>query len=317
MSLAYRQLTLRWQPGHTGDCLFRIIAVVCVLVLLALGVLLSVIDVPEQSRSAKTAVPERVAKFITEREKPKPPEPKPKPPPPKPVVKVEPEPKPEPAKIERKRPEKPREPVTEEQKKAREKASQSGLLAHMSELNDLMDTPEVSEQVKRSVNKSTAAKESAGHSAQVFTANASKGSGGVDASHYATTAGSTTLSEADLAATRAALAASDEEFSGSDAGEVSANERSQEEITLVMDRHKGQLQSLYNRARRSNPALKGKIVLAITIAPDGGVTNVKVVSSELNDASLESRIVSRIKTFKFGAKDVASVTVNYPIEFLP
>ncbi len=317
MALApYKVLALSWQPKRSGDRLFSIIAVVCIVALLAFGLVLSSLEVPEQPRK-KTVVPERVAKFITERKKPKPPppvvkpKPKPKPPPPKPE-------EPEKPKVERKRPTEVKKPVTEAQKKAREKAKASGLLAHMSELNDLMDTPEVSEQVKRSVTNKQAAKETAGLSAKVLTANASKGSGGVDAKQYATTAGNTQLTEADLAATRAALAATEGEFGdGNDVGEVSLNTRSQEEITLVMDRYKGQLQSQYNRARRSNPALRGKLVLAITILPDGRVDAVEVVSSELNDSSLESRIVSRVKTFKFGAKDVDVVTVNYPIEFLP
>ena len=75
--------------------------------------------------------------------------------------------------------------------------------------------------------------------------------------------------------------------------------------------------SIYNRARRTNPSLKGKIVLEITILPSGKVSNVKIVSSELNDKKLESRLVSRIKLFNFGARDVKAVTVTYPIEFLP
>ena len=36
-----------------------------------------------------------------------------------------------------------------------------------------------------------------------------------------------------------------------------------------------------------------------------------------NDAKLVASIVARVKTFDFLAKDVAVVTVNYPIEFLP
>ena len=66
--------------------------------------------------------------------------------------------------------------------------------------------------------------------------------------------------------------------------------RPEEEVTIVFDRNKGRLYSLYNRARRSNPHLKGKVGIEITIAPAGTVTNVKILSSELGDPKLESRL---------------------------
>lgn len=52
------------------------------------------------------------------------------------------------------------------------------------------------------------------------------------------------------------------------------------------------------------------------MAPDGKVTSIKVVSNDLNDKKLESRLVSRVKQFKFSAQNVEEITVTYPIEFL-
>jgi TonB family protein len=84
-----------------------------------------------------------------------------------------------------------------------------------------------------------------------------------------------------------------------------------------MDKNKSKLHALYRKARRSNPGIKGKIVLEITISPDGKVLVVNIASSELNDSKLESRIVARVKRFNFGAANVKAVTVTYPVEFLP
>jgi len=42
-----------------------------------------------------------------------------------------------------------------------------------------------------------------------------------------------------------------------------------------------------------------------------------VVSSELHAPNLERKLVSRVKLFNFGAKDVNTMVVTYPIEFLP
>ena len=86
---------------------------------------------------------------------------------------------------------------------------------------------------------------------------------------------------------------------------------------MTFDRNKGSIYSVYNRALRNDPGLKGKIVLRLTIAPSGKVTRCDLVSSELGDPVLGKKIVSRVKLFDFGAKDVTEVTITYPIDFLP
>lgn len=327
MALAnYKQLALSWQPSQKEDRLFTIFAVVAVVVAMLVGGLISSIQVPEKSRNERSVVPERVAKFINLKEKPKPPPPPPpkvKPPePPKPVEPKPEQPKPETTqpRIERERP-KPREPLTTEQQQAREKASQSGLLAHMNELNDLMDTPEVAAQVNTDIRQQAGnGSQATGPDTSVLTANVNRGSGGVDASRYATRAGDSQLTAAEVAAAREVLAASETAFAKeqtTQARSAGARTRSEEEVTLIFDRHKSQLQSLYNRARRNNPVLKGKLVLAVTIRPDGSVAGVKVVSSELQDTALLDSLMARIRNFQFGARDVETMTVNYPIEFLP
>ena len=48
--------------------------------------------------------------------------------------------------------------------------------------------------------------------------------------------------------------------------------RTDEEIQIVFDRHKAALYRLYNRELRSDPTLKGQMVLRIRIEPDGSVT---------------------------------------------
>ena len=86
---------------------------------------------------------------------------------------------------------------------------------------------------------------------------------------------------------------------------------------MIFDRNKGSIYSVYNRALRKNPALQGKVVLRLTIAPSGKVTRCDVVSSELGDPALTGKITARVKRFNFGAKDVNEVTITYPIDFLP
>jgi TonB family protein len=94
--------------------------------------------------------------------------------------------------------------------------------------------------------------------------------------------------------------------------------RSREEIERVFDANKGRIYTLYNRALRENPALQGKVVLRLTIAPDGRVTFCEIVSSELNDPELERGLVQRVLQFQFEARDdVEPITTTKPIDFFP
>jgi TonB family protein len=93
--------------------------------------------------------------------------------------------------------------------------------------------------------------------------------------------------------------------------------RSIEDVRLVFDRNKGSIYSIYNRALREEPGLQGKVVLKLTIAPSGGVVEIRIESSELKAPELEAKLLARIKQFDFGSKDVNSLTLSYPVDFLP
>ena len=97
------------------------------------------------------------------------------------------------------------------------------------------------------------------------------------------------------------------------------NGRTIQEIQEIFDRNKGSLTSIYNRQARENTSMgDGKLVLKLTIAPDGSVTQCSVVSSSFNDPDFERKIVQRILLFKFQAKSVPPFTYgSYPIEFHP
>ena len=93
--------------------------------------------------------------------------------------------------------------------------------------------------------------------------------------------------------------------------------RSADEIALVFTKNKGAIDAMYARALRDAPALQGKVVLEITISPSGDITAARIISSELNDKEFESKLLARIRLFKFEAKDVATLTATKPIDFFP
>lgn len=307
-SLTYTNLALDWSPQSKRDHTFNIIAIVVVSVALALGIIFSNIQVPKQERKARTVVPERIAKFILQK-------------PPKKIKKVEPPPPPPPppkTRVVRKR-EKSKDPLTKKQEKSRIKAQKLGINAHLKELADLIDTSSIDTMVGRKVRKSSSASKATKVDTAALTSNSNAGSGGVSSDKYTTAIAQTSLSLSERKALRTALASGkiDSVTRSRKSDRRGDNYRSEEEITLTMDRNKASLYSVYRSILRKNPGLKGKIVFEITIAPSGKVLDVKIKTTELNHPSLEKRLISRIKGFNFGHRSVEKVTVTFPIEFLP
>lgn len=94
--------------------------------------------------------------------------------------------------------------------------------------------------------------------------------------------------------------------------------RTDEEIQIVFDRYKATLYRIYNKELRKDPTLQGKMLLKITIEPEGNVSMCLVESTDLASDYLVSQIVDRVKRFNFGPKeDVPVTTILYPIDFLP
>jgi hypothetical protein len=93
--------------------------------------------------------------------------------------------------------------------------------------------------------------------------------------------------------------------------------RTDEEIQIVFDRHKSALYRMYNRELRNDPTLRGQMVLRIRIEPDGSVSLCELHGSDMKAPQLVAQVLERVRTFDFGAKEVAAVTILYPIDFLP
>lgn len=93
--------------------------------------------------------------------------------------------------------------------------------------------------------------------------------------------------------------------------------RSHAEIAAVFAENYSAIFSLYSRALRKTPGLQGRVVLELTITPQGRVSQCRILASELSNPSLEKKLVARIKRFRFKPKQIKPVTITYPIDFLP
>jgi outer membrane biosynthesis protein TonB len=96
-----------------------------------------------------------------------------------------------------------------------------------------------------------------------------------------------------------------------------ANVRSEMKLRQTLEANKSRLYSLYNRALRKNPFLKGKVLFEIEIQPNGRVSSVTIQSSELEDKALERRLKTILKSIDFGVEDVEEISTVWAIEFLP
>jgi TonB family protein len=302
---------MTWGVANDDDRHFNRIVRNNLLIVLVLGLVMPFLPVPEIEKPVEENPP-RLAKLIFEKEIIKPPPPPPKveakKPLPKKVEKPEPVKKPKKVVVNKPKPVKPE--VT-----ARQKAEKSGLLALSDSLSDMRQNTVT--RSFRNKNLSQAGGQASKTERAILTAGTTSSSGGIKtASLSRNTGGGSLAGRSTTTVHSPAGNAETGSVGGKGKGNRSAG-RSIEEIQMIFDRNKGSIYSVYNRALRKNPTLQGKVVLRLTIAPSGKVTRCDIVSSELDDPALGSKITSRVKLFNFGAKDVNEVTITYPIDFLP
>jgi protein TonB len=307
----YREYELPWTAGGGQDRKFRRLLGIVFLVCAVLGVVWPFIPVPEPDPNEIVEVPPRIAQLLLEE--------KPLPPPPPPPKEEEPEPEPEEVETEQvveAEPEPEPEPEPDREEIAREQA-QAALMPFAEDLADLVDTNLV-EQLADDRPLTESVGEAERNERSMITSKAGTASTGINTAGMSRNTGGSGI--AGRSTTKVASPVANIGQAGGGASRTGSSgkaSRSREEIELVFDKNKGAIFALYNRALRADPSLEGKLVLRLTIAPNGQVTMCEVISSELGDEDLERKLVQRIKLFRFEAKDVEAITTTKPIDFFP
>ena len=297
-----RDSLMPWSESARDASRRKKITIRTMVAIILLSIILPFVPVPERERAEVIDVPERVAQLVQE---------KPPPPPPPRLAKI--------PKKKRKDKLKPRKeapkPKTDVAKAAREKAKQTGVLAFMDSIADLQNN-NLEDKLGKQASITSGGEKARKTERSLITASASRGSGGINTSAYSRDVAGTGLSQHGTSRVTTTIGSGfgDAQRPLSDSFRGS---RTDEEIQLVFDRNKSALYSIYQRALRKNPTLKGKVVLKLTIAPSGQVLKSSVASSDLGDKLLETKIAARVKLFNFGEKDVDEITITYPIDFLP
>lgn len=88
--------------------------------------------------------------------------------------------------------------------------------------------------------------------------------------------------------------------------------RSMTALNSILRKYQPRLIKVYEDYLKRNPELSGKIVVKFTIEADGSVSNVSVVSSDLNNPSLETDIIRRIERIKFPPAS-GKITIEWPL----
>ncbi len=302
LAVNYRIFDLPWTPDRDEQERLRKTARTALFVFAALGILVPLLPVRE--RPPPAPLPDEVVKLVLE------------PPPLPPPEAKKPEPKPEP-KPEAK-PVPPPKPV-DRQAEARRKAEKSGLLAMKDELEDLRQAMEPTEMSSAPMIGRVEGQSRAERS--LVTAHTGVGSGGINTGQLSSGFGSGPGNLKGHSAGTAVPSFADrigaDKAQASRSGSGGKASRSREEIEIVFDRNKSAIYALYSRALREQPELQGKVVVQLTIAPSGEVTDCRIVSTELNDVELERKLLARIRMFRFENKDVEAMTTTKPIEFFP
>lgn len=103
----------------------------------------------------------------------------------------------------------------------------------------------------------------------------------------------------------------------SEKGNYVAGRRDDESIRRTMDKNKGRFNSMYQNRLGEYPEIHGKFIFNLVIEPDGRISRLELISSELGLADLEESLLKRIKGIDFGMADVLATPVQYTYVFFP
>jgi hypothetical protein len=297
-----------WSQGGEDDRRFRKTATNALLACLAFALILPWIPLPTPEPEAVADVPERVITLMQEKPKPKPIEVPVQPP--KQIAQIKP--------VEKVEPPKTVKPAAEEPKPDDAPGPAQGILAFREKLDSFKDAPIVARLGSQA--KINNADSAAQPERSMLTTNAPGSSGGIHLAALSRDFGSGGDERGAIQGAALTRASSKISASGGNDRPLSDGavlSRTDEEIQIVFDRYKAALYRLYNRELRNDPTLQGKMILRLTIEPDGSVSACALHATDMHAPELVTQVVEKVHTFDFGAKDVPAITIVYPIDFLP
>ena len=306
--LPYRPMVMPWSRNGEDDWRFRKTLALVFLFVLCFNALITFWKLPAPDENKVVEIPENLVRLVKqETPQPKPPEKRPE--------------------------EKPREideskasssePKTSETANARKKAEGSGVLAFKESFSDLLGGS-ADAKLGSAARISTQGAKAAGNAGRnLVMAQATSGSGGINTSGLSRQVGTgggggNGLGGVGFSRVTSNIGGGGGGGDGRPLSDGIGPSRTDEEIQIVFDRYKAALYRIYNRELRKNPLLRGKMMLRLSIKPDGTVSLCKLESTDMDAPELVKEVLERVQRFNFGAKaGVPTTTILYPIDFLP
>jgi hypothetical protein len=318
--LDQRPERMPWSQAGEDDQRFRKALFSALLAAIFAGSIVPLIPLPaREPELVLEDVPERIVRFIEVDRRPPPPppvaeEPKPEEPEPEPVVANEEAPEAPPVE------EPPPAPVPEPA--PRERAEAAGILAFRESFATIAERRPAARLGSDARVSNAGEGDNRMPERSLITSRATGSSGGVNLASLSREVGGDgggggSLEGVDVGRVESSIGGVPNGTGRPVAGSDAIAGRTDEEIQIVFDRYKASLYRLYNRELRNDPTLRGQMVLHLTIEPDGRVSMCQLRSTDMNAPLLVEQVLARVRTFDFGAKDVAAITIIYPIDFLP
>jgi len=306
IAMNFNDFVLPWESTRKEDERFKKVLKRLLLLFLLLAIVFPWLPLPHIDREDVERVPPALAKVILQQKLPAPP-----PPPPSEPVQKE------------KAAEKSASPAKQKKaEKARKKVASMGVAAFSNQLKSLRSSLDVAKLRAQNTNIKTGAAARTTRSV-LGRESATKSSGGISASVMSSNGSGTQLAGRTGVAVASPVGDGDGTggagagSGGGKHGSTVAGGRDMESIRRVFEQHKGSIYAIYNRALRRDPEIKGKYVFHIVIEPNGTISKIELISSELGNNALEQKLLARIRVINFGAEDVAATPVNYKFDFLP
>ena len=308
-SLNYKSIVLDWQPDKQSSRLFHRLVFLSLLFFTLVAFIIYATEVPEKPSKEHVKIPTRIANFVAKQSIKL-----------EPIKVIPPEVKKEIPReaaqetISREKPQSHESSLSERQQESRQRANNSGILALKDQFDGLVNTSPVETLAKTSVLSATDDK-SATHRTDNLTEQLSAPSKSINRDEIVGKISSTEITQRQ--STTQTMASTLSENDDIQAGAVADGRRSSD-IGHVFNKNKSLLHALYERERRKDSSLKGKIIFQLTILPSGKVSSVKIVMTELSHQELELRLISRIRGFVFSpTNDKNPTTIEFPVEFIP
>ena len=100
------------------------------------------------------------------------------------------------------------------------------------------------------------------------------------------------------------------------AAKADASGKNRDDVKRIMDQNAGRLQGAYKRALDEDPTMQGNFTVRMKISADGNVISVSVVSSDLNNNTLEGKLRAMIQGFNFASGSFDTWEGNYKYNFI-